>query len=143
MEVFETPNLPGRGTIIHPSPRMHAASPANQESLYRDANRRELLRAVTIQDADVQDTYAAVTFEERIDGQVLNIAMNTLLQRNDTGLDEAHFSLLRDWLIGSGASSHLTLHAEDLILNVEESNAVVQVANRVLIRAELRGTVRI
>ena len=131
---------------------MHAASPVNPESLYRDANRSKLLRAVIIQDIkvqnviqddDVRNAYAAVTFEEHIDGQVFDIAMNTILQCNDTGLDEAKFSLLRDWLISSGVSSHITPHAEDSILNVEESNAVVQVANGVLIRAELRGTVRI
>ena len=106
----------------------HAASKVNPESLYRDANRRDLLRPVTIQDTEVREAYAAVTFEERIHREVLDIAMNTILQQNDTGLDQAHFSLLRDWLIGSGASSHLTLHAEDLILNVDKSNAVLEVS---------------
>jgi hypothetical protein len=43
----------------------------------------------------------------------------------------------------SGASSHMTNNHADLVLNVEESNAVVQVANDVLIRAELRGTVQV
>jgi hypothetical protein len=81
--------------------------------------------------------------EERATSEVLNIAMNTSLQRNETELDFPHYSLLQDWLIDSGASSHMTPHIEDLILNVEESNAVVQVANGVLIQAELCGTIRI
>ena len=63
----------------------------------------------------------------------LTFQMNTILQRNDTEVNQAHFSLLPDWLIDSGASSHMTPHAEDLILNVEEFNAVVQVAKGVLI----------
>ena len=37
----------------------------------------------------------------------------------------------------------MTNNAADLALNVEESNAVVQVANGALIRAESRGTVRV
>ncbi len=37
----------------------------------------------------------------------------------------------------------MTNNATDLVLNIEESNAVVQVANGVLIRAESRGTVRV
>lgn len=44
---------------------------------------------------------------------------------------------------GLGASSHMTPHSEDLILKVEESKAVVQVANGVIIQEELRGTVQI
>ena len=80
---------------------MHAASPVNPESLYRDANRSKLLRAVIIQDIkvqnviqddDVRNAYAAIT--DAIHGPVLDIAMNTILQRNDTGLDETQFSLL-------------------------------------------------
>lgn len=123
---------------------MHAASEVNSASLYRDGKQRKLLRAVIIQDADVQEAYAAVTFEDRIQTEVLDIAMNhTILQRNDTELDQAHFSLLRDWLIDSGASSHMSPHAEDLIMNVKESDAVVQVASGVIVRAELRGTVQI
>ena len=58
----------------------------------------------------------------------MTFQMNTILQRNDTEVNQAHFSLLPDWLIDSGASSHMTPHAEDLILNVEEFNALVQVA---------------
>jgi hypothetical protein len=69
--------------------------------------------------------------------------MNAILQRNDTELNQPLFSLLRDCLIDSGASSHMTPHAEDFILNVEESHAVVQIADGALIRAELCGTVQI
>jgi transposase InsO family protein len=52
-------------------------------------------------------------------------------------------SRISDWLIDSGASSHMTPHRSDLVHNVERSHAIVEVANGVLIRAELRGTVRI
>ncbi len=72
-----------------------------------------------------------------------DVAMNATLQRAEVELDLCHHSLLRDWLIDSGASSHMTPYAEDLILNVEESNAVVQVANGVLIRAQSRGAAQI
>jgi hypothetical protein len=73
----------------------------------------------------------------------VDVAMNAILQRAEVELDLRHHSMLRNWLTDSGASSHVTPHVEDLILNVEESNAVVQVANGALIRAELRGTARI
>jgi hypothetical protein len=75
--------------------------------------------------------------------RVMAIATNTILQAHDTIDDQPYFSLLRDWLIDSGASSHMTNDPTDLVLNVEESAAVVQVANGVLIRAQQRGTVRI
>jgi hypothetical protein len=71
-----------------------------------------------------------------------DIAMNTTLQPDETNSEQPYYSLLRDWLIDSGASSHMTNNAADLVLNIEESNAVVQVANGVLMRAESRGTVR-
>jgi hypothetical protein len=62
-----------------------------------------------------------------------DIAMNTMLQPNETTSERPHYSLLCDWLIDSGASSHMTNNHADLVLNVEESNALVQVANGVLI----------
>ena len=62
--VFETPNLPGRGTIIHPNPITHAVSEVNPAWLYRDGNQREFLHAVIMQDTDVQEAYAAVTFQD-------------------------------------------------------------------------------
>jgi hypothetical protein len=71
------------------------------------------------------------------------IAMNTILQAHDTIDDQPYFSLLRDWLMDSGASSHMTNNLSDLVLNIEESAAVVQVANGVLICAQQCGTVRI
>ena len=52
-------------------------------------------------------------------------------------------SHITDWLIDSGASSHMTPHRSDLLANVERSHAIVEVANGVLIHATLRGTVRI
>jgi hypothetical protein len=72
-----------------------------------------------------------------------DLAMNTMLQPDETTSDYPIYSLLRDWLIDSGASLHMTNNQADLVLNIEESNAVVRVANGVLIRAELRGTVRV
>jgi hypothetical protein len=69
--------------------------------------------------------------------------MNTIIQANDMQREAPEYSLLSDWLIDSGASSHMTPHLNDLILNVTDSNAVVQVANGVLIQANQCGTVRI
>jgi hypothetical protein len=66
-------------------------------------------------------------------------AMNTMVP-HDT---DNPVSRISDWLIDSGASSHMTPHRSDLVHNVERSHAIVEVANGVLIRAELRGTVRI
>jgi hypothetical protein len=71
-----------------------------------------------------------------------DVAMNAMLQPDETSSEQPHYSLLRDWLINSGASSHMTNNAANLVLNIEESNAVVQVANGVLMRAESRGTAR-
>jgi hypothetical protein len=74
---------------------------------------------------------------------LIDFAMNAMLQTNDARLHDPQFTLLSDWLTDSGASSYMTNDESDLVLNVEESLAVVQVANGVLIRAQLRGTVRI
>jgi hypothetical protein len=79
----------------------------------------------------------------RADAPDMAIATNTILQAHDTIDDQPYFSLLQDWLIHSGASSHMTNNLTDLVLNIEESAAVVQVANRVLIPAQQRGTVQI
>jgi hypothetical protein len=96
-----------------------------------------------IDDTDVasacrQVAYLAATVPDDVD-----TAMNTILLPDETLLDHPHCTLLRDWLIDSGASSHMTNDEADLVLNREESNAIVQVANGALIRAELRGTVRV
>jgi hypothetical protein len=79
----------------------------------------------------------------RVDAPVMAIATNRILQAHNTIDDQPYFPLLRHWLINSGASSHMTNNLTDLVLNIEESAAVVQVANGVLIRAQQRGTVRI
>ena len=80
---------------------------------------------VAIHDVDVQEVYAAITFEERIHTEVLDIAMKTIFKRNHTGSGQAHFSLLQDCLGDLGASSHMTPRAENLILNVEDCYIVL------------------
>jgi hypothetical protein len=57
----------------------------------------------------------------RVDAPVMAIAMNTILQAHDTIDDQPYFPLLRDWLIDSGASSHMTNDPTDLVLNIEEA----------------------
>jgi hypothetical protein len=65
------------------------------------------------------------------------------LAPNDPPAADHTVSRITDWLIDSGASSHMTPHRSDLLYNVERSQAIVEVANGVLIKAELCGTVRI
>jgi hypothetical protein len=67
--------------------------------------------------------------------------MNATLQPNETPSDHPNHSLLQDWLVDSSGSSHVTDNLANLVLNVGESDAIVQVADGVLIQAKLCGTV--
>jgi hypothetical protein len=108
------------------------------ESLRQASSMLHGINDTDIASACRQVAYLAATITDDVD-----TAMNTMLLPDETLLDHPHYTLLRDWLIDSGALSHMTNNEADLALNREESNAVVQVANGVLIRAELRGTVRV
>jgi hypothetical protein len=68
---------------------------------------------------------------------------NAPTHANAINAPENQVSSIRDWLLDSGASTHMTPNRCDLISNIEPSTAIVEVANGALIRAELRGTVRI
>jgi hypothetical protein len=71
-----------------------------------------------------------------------DVAMNAMLQPNKMLSDQPNCSLLQDSLIDAGESSHVTNNCANLALNVEEHDAVMlQVADGVLIRAKLCGTV--
>jgi hypothetical protein len=96
-----------------------------------------------IDETDIASACCQVAYLAAIIPDNVDTAMNTMLQPDETMLDYPHCTLLRDWLIDSGVSFHMTNDEANLALNQEESNAVVQVADGVLTRAELRGTVRV
>ena len=54
--------------------------------------------------------------------------------------DKSNFSLLSQWLIDSGCSTHMTPFAEDLIADWESTESVVEVANGTIVKAAKRGT---
>ena len=54
--------------------------------------------------------------------------------------DDSKFSLLSQWLIDSGCSTHMTPFAEDLITDHESTDSVVEVANGNIVKAKKRGT---
>ena len=50
------------------------------------------------------------------------------------------FLLISQWLIDSGCSNHMTPFKDDLIMDIERSRALVQVANGTVVKAPLNGT---
>lgn len=49
-------------------------------------------------------------------------------------------SLLSQWLIDSGCSTHMTPYASDLVMDHESTDSVVEVANGNIVKAKTRGT---
>ena len=59
---------------------------------------------------------------------------------DEANYDDSKFSLLSQWLIGSGCSTHMTPFAEDLVTDHESTDSVVEVANGNIVKAKKRGT---
>ena len=66
-----------------------------------------------------------------------------ICDEDDYPKEPSKFSLISQWLIDSGCSNHTTPYKDDLVIDIRESESLVQVANGNLVKAPLKGTIQL